>query len=82
MYNRVPFQLDKEESDVNESSVYLGCTRRNSCDLDHELGILEVGKIADVLVVDGDPLEDIHDLTNTRLVIHNGVVIRDGGSRD
>ena len=44
------------------------------CDLDHELGTLETGKIAGVLVVDGDPLEDIHDLTNTRMVIHNGVI--------
>jgi len=50
------------------------------CDLDHELGTLEVGKIADVLIVDGDPLEDIHALTNTRMVIHNGVVIRDEGN--
>jgi imidazolonepropionase-like amidohydrolase len=47
------------------------------CNLDHELGTLEAGKIADVLVVDGDPLEDIHALTDVRLVIHNGVVIRE-----
>ena len=46
------------------------------CHLDHELGTLEAGKIADVLVVDGDPLEDIHALTDVRMVIHNGVVIR------
>jgi imidazolonepropionase-like amidohydrolase len=46
------------------------------CNLDHELGTLEAGKIADVLVVDGDPLEDIHALTNVRMVLHNGVVIR------
>ena len=52
------------------------------CNLDHELGTLEAGKIADVLVVDGDPLEDIHALTNIRMVLHNGVVIRDEGSRD
>jgi imidazolonepropionase-like amidohydrolase len=37
-----------------------------------------VGKIADVLVVDGDPLDDIHALTNVRVVLHNGVVIRGG----
>ena len=46
------------------------------CHLDHELGTLEAGKIADVLVVDGDPLEDIHALTDVRMVIHNGVMIR------
>jgi imidazolonepropionase-like amidohydrolase len=52
------------------------------CNLDHELGTLEAGKIADVLVVDGDPLEDIHALTNIRMVLHNGVVIRDERSWD
>jgi imidazolonepropionase-like amidohydrolase len=48
------------------------------CNLDRELGTLEAGKIADVLVVDGNPLEDIHALTDARVVIHNGVVIRGG----
>ncbi|MEJ2559996.1 MAG: amidohydrolase family protein [Anaerolineae bacterium] len=48
------------------------------CNLDRELGTLETGKIADVLVVDGNPLEDIHALTDARIVIHNGVVIRGG----
>ena len=38
--------------------------------------IAEALKIADVLVVDGDPLENIHALTEVRMVIHNGVVIR------
>ena len=52
------------------------------CNFDHELGMLEAGKIADVLVVDGDPLEDIHALAKVRVVIHNGVVIRDERSRD
>jgi imidazolonepropionase-like amidohydrolase len=52
------------------------------CNLDHELGTLEAGKIADVLVVDGDPLEDIHALAKVRMVIHNGVVIRDERTRD
>jgi imidazolonepropionase-like amidohydrolase len=51
------------------------------CNLDHELGTLEVGKIADVLVVDGDPLDDIHALTNVRMVLHNGAVIRGGNER-
>lgn len=45
------------------------------CNLDHELGTLEAGKIADIVVVEGDPLDDIHALTNVRIIIHNGEVI-------
>lgn len=41
------------------------------------LGTLEAGKFADVLVVEGNPLEDLHDLENVRLVVHSGVIIRE-----
>ena len=41
------------------------------------LGTLETGKLADVLVVDGDPLEDLQVLSNVRLVVRGGVVIRE-----
>jgi imidazolonepropionase-like amidohydrolase len=41
------------------------------------IGTLEVGKLADVLVVNGDPLRDLRALTGVRLVVHSGVVIRD-----
>ena len=44
--------------------------------LANDLGTLEQGKIADVLVVDGDPLSDLEALTEARLVIHEGTVIR------
>jgi imidazolonepropionase-like amidohydrolase len=43
--------------------------------LAEKLGTLEVGKVADVLVVDGDPLQDIQALESVRLVIRDGVVI-------
>ncbi|MBU7017697.1 MAG: amidohydrolase family protein [Theionarchaea archaeon] len=45
------------------------------CNLEDELGTLEVGKIADILVIDGNPLDDILVLTNCLIVIHNGEVI-------
>jgi imidazolonepropionase-like amidohydrolase len=44
--------------------------------LENELGTLEPGKIADVLVVKGNPLQDLHALKDVQLVIHAGVVIR------
>jgi imidazolonepropionase-like amidohydrolase len=49
------------------------------CRIDDLVGTLEVGKIADLLVVYGDPLADLEVLADVALVIHNGVVIRQGG---
>jgi imidazolonepropionase-like amidohydrolase len=39
---------------------------------DKELGTITVGKRADLVVVDGNPLADIHALRNVRLVIARG----------
>ena len=66
------------EAGMTPAQIIVAATNNAAhvCHLDHELGTLEAGKIADVLVVDGDPLENIHALTDVRMVIHNGVVIR------
>lgn len=41
-----------------------------------DLGTIEVGKVADMIVVDGDPLGNIAALTRVTSVIHDGVVVR------
>ena len=46
------------------------------CNLDTEIGTLESGKAADILIVSGDPLKDLQALTRTLIVIHDGVVIQ------
>lgn len=45
-----------------------------TCDMAEEIGTLEAGKIADIVVVEGNPLEDIRVLTKPSIVIHNGTV--------
>jgi imidazolonepropionase-like amidohydrolase len=45
--------------------------------IEDQVGTLAVGRIADVLIVSGDPLEDLKNLSNIRMVIHNGTIIRD-----
>ena len=47
------------------------------CQLDDDLGTLETGKIADVLVVDGNPLEDLQVLLNVQWVLRDGVIVRE-----
>jgi imidazolonepropionase-like amidohydrolase len=42
----------------------------------HDLGSLEPGKLADVIVVDGDPLFDITVLSHINTVIKAGVVYK------
>jgi imidazolonepropionase-like amidohydrolase len=44
------------------------------CGHGDELGTLEVGKLADLIVVDGDPLEDLQAMSRVTLVIKNGEI--------
>ncbi len=57
--------------------IIVAATRNSarSCDMESRLGTLEAGKLADVLVVDGDPLADVKALTNPRLVLREGKLI-------
>jgi imidazolonepropionase-like amidohydrolase len=45
------------------------------CGHGEDLGTLEVGKIADLIVVDGNPLTDIEVMSKVVVVIKNGEVI-------
>ncbi len=46
-----------------------------SCDMEKDLGTLEAGKLADILVVKGDPLKDLKALTKVRLVMRAGKIL-------
>ena len=66
---------------MSPMEIILAATRNAAhvCNLEDLLGTLEAGKIADILVVNGNPLDDLHALMEVRLVIHQGVIIRDSG---
>jgi len=52
-------------------------TAAEVCRADDRLGTVEPGKLADLIVVAGDPLEDIHNLRRLWLVIKGGRVVVD-----
>lgn len=48
---------------------------------DDRLGTLELGKLADIIAVRGDPLTDLNVLADVRLVMKDGVIVG-GGERE
>ena len=46
-------------------------------DLSDEIGSLEPGKLADIVIIDGDPLVNIFDLANVEVVIQGGQIVVD-----
>jgi imidazolonepropionase-like amidohydrolase len=69
------------EAGMSPGQIIVASTKNAArvCGLEDEIGTLEAGKAADVLVVSGDPLADLGVLTDVRLVIRSGTVIRNEG---
>ncbi len=59
--------------------MLLAATRNGAalCGMEAELGTVEVGKVADLIVVGGNPLEDIENLGSLQLVLKQGKVVAD-----
>jgi imidazolonepropionase-like amidohydrolase len=66
------------EAGMSPTEIIIAATKNAAsvCGLKDELGTLEPGKIADILVIDGNPIKDLTNLTKVRLVIRGGVIIR------
>jgi imidazolonepropionase-like amidohydrolase len=45
--------------------------------LRQDIGTLEAGKLADVVLINGDPLKDIYDVLNVVMTIKGGEVVSD-----
>ena len=44
--------------------------------LDHDLGSIEPGKLADLTLLNGNPVENISDVRKTALVVKNGIIYK------
>lgn len=72
-------EIDRmQKAGMSPMQIILAGTRNAAhvCNLEEKIGTIQTGKIADLLVVKGDPLSDLKVLKNVALVIHEGVVIR------
>jgi imidazolonepropionase-like amidohydrolase len=66
-----------QDGGISPMEVVVAATRNASMFLakERELGSVEPGKLADLLVVDGDPTKDVRNLQKISHIVKNGVVI-------
>ncbi len=67
-----------QEAGLTPMQIIVAATQNAAhvCDLENELGTLQPGKQADILIVNGNPLQDLGVLTQVKMVIHRGTIIR------
>lgn len=69
------------ETQLPAADVLYGVTglAAEACGLEDQVGTLEAGKLADIAVIDGNPLTDMTAMRHVHLVVKDGVVVaRDG----
>jgi imidazolonepropionase-like amidohydrolase len=66
------------ESGLSNAAIIVACTMENAkfFRIDDRLGSIEKGKIADLVLVKGNPLDNISDARNIQKVMLNGVWVR------
>jgi imidazolonepropionase-like amidohydrolase len=66
-----------QDAGASTTEILMAATRRGAeaYGLGHDLGTVEAGKIADLLVLDANPLEDVHNFRKINMVLKDGHVI-------
>jgi imidazolonepropionase-like amidohydrolase len=66
-----------KEAGMTNMDILLAATKNASvvCGMQDRIGTLEPGKIANIIVINGDPLTKLEVLTDLKMVIHNGNIV-------
>ena len=75
-------QMDRQEAELRQQLRQAGVsvTRQGNniyLNMQDEIGTLEPGKRADIVLLAGNPLEDFHNMLKTRVVLKAGRVVVD-----
>jgi imidazolonepropionase-like amidohydrolase len=72
-------EIEQLRKVLTPEKVIATLTRNAAAFLDQldQIGTLEVGKVADIVMVDGDPLADVASLGRIKLVLLGGAVVVD-----
>jgi len=64
------------EAGLDPMTVIVSATRTNAEMIGRleDLGTLEVGKLADILIVDGNPLKKMSDMANVKVILQGGKI--------
>jgi len=67
-----------KEAGLTNMQIIVAATKHGAeiCSIDKELGTVEVGKKADLLIIEGNPLEDLDCINHAKLVIKDGVIVK------
>lgn len=73
---KIELQLLKEAGLTN-MQIIISATKHAAeiCSISHEVGTVERGKIADLLITHGNPLEDLESIYNIKMVIKEGDIV-------
>jgi imidazolonepropionase-like amidohydrolase len=85
-YRYLPYPYIRElkyfvEGGYSIPEALVAATRTNAeiLDMDDKLGTLEPGKLADIIVIDGKPDQNLDNLSNVDIVIRDGYIVVRGG---
>lgn len=73
---KIELQLLKEAGLTN-MQIIIAATKHAAeiCSIDHKVGTVERGKIADLFIVEGNPAEDLECIYNVKMVIKEGCIV-------